>query len=709
MRFPLAPHPFARLLASDRSADVLRVALALGGAAVYCVAAGQLHILITLLLGAIACALAETDESWRGRLGSLAVTLVCFALAAVVVELIFGRPWLFAAVLPLATFALVMLGAASGRYASIATATLILAIYTMIGMEVDTGPRNLLDEPLLLLVGALWYGLLSLAWSVLAPQNAVRHALANVFEALAGQIEAKAALLEPVRDTDHEAIRVGLAQWNARVVAALNETRRALLDRLGRRRPRGDTEEQLRLYFMAQDLHERVHSSHYPYKELAEAFFHSDLLFRCCRLLKLQAAALRRRARALRERKRMPVNDQARTALADARAALAHRRQQVPAPPAHLLDAVEALLRNVIALQDRLGRRRAPQPYGQDQALLDPNPHSLGEAFARIRAQCTPRSLHFRHAVRLAVGMLAGYLALLVTHPQHGYWTLLTTLLVCLPGYGATRRRLVQRVAGTVIGLVAGWAMLQLMPDRLLQLPLLVVSGSAFFALRYRYYTAATAVVTLFVVLCFDQITSGYEVLGPRLVDTVVGAAIAALMLRFVLPDWRVRHLRERLADVLASDARYLAGIARQYRSGREDDVPYRDVRRDAHNAHAALSGAIRDMLEEPGHTRDYTDHALRTLGVAHDLLSYLSALGAHRQGGVFAGDDPLEERGAALAQHIEALAAALRAGRAAHFAPRAAPAAPTPEHDEAHRLIAAQYAQIESACARLAELGPAL
>jgi hypothetical protein len=73
-------------------------------------------------------ALAETDDSWQGRLNALAVTLVCFSVAALSVELLFPYPWIFAIALALASFCLTMLGALGERYGAIASATLILSV-----------------------------------------------------------------------------------------------------------------------------------------------------------------------------------------------------------------------------------------------------------------------------------------------------------------------------------------------------------------------------------------------------------------------------------------------------------------------------------------------------------------------------------------------------------------------------------------------------
>src|ERR1700754_888151 len=186
-----------QLAQTDRFADVVRVFLALTGIVAWCTLIGPGDTIVPALLGAIACALAETDDAWRGRLRGLAVTLLCFAAAATIVRASIGIPPLFAIVLPLGTFLLVMLGAASGRYATIATATLILSVYTMIASDASAAGTIDWRDTAAILVGAAWYGLLSLLWSALAPQRAVRHALALLYESLATLMEAKAALFEP--------------------------------------------------------------------------------------------------------------------------------------------------------------------------------------------------------------------------------------------------------------------------------------------------------------------------------------------------------------------------------------------------------------------------------------------------------------------------------------------------------------------------------
>ncbi|QWT20801.1 TIGR01666 family membrane protein [Bacillus sp. NP157] len=651
--------PLRHLAESDRFADVLRVCLALAGVTAWCTWHGPADAIVPALLGAIACALAETDDALPGRLRGLVVTLACFALAATAVKAAIGTPVAFAMLLPVGTFLLVMLGAASGRYATIATATLILAVYTMIAS--DAGGSHGAADTIALLSGAAWYGALSLAWSALAPQRAVRHALARLFESLATLIEAKAAQFEPVRGLDHDALALDFSRRNQRTVQALTEARVALFDRIGRRQPRGRLASRLAMFFVAQDIHERITSSHYPYDELANALYHSDVMFRFGRLLRLQALACRERADAIRRIAPLTSIALPRAALDDLRDALAHR-QRGPGDDPALDDALAALLTNMEGLQALIEDEGSLRGDG-DIALQGGEPSSVADAMRRVRLRLNRRSMHFRHAMRLSIGMLGGYLIMLALHPLHGYWILLTTLFVCQPGYGATRRRFVQRIVGTTAGLLLGWALLRALPGGDWRLPVLVATGAAFFAFRLRRYALATGAITLFVLLCFDRVGAGYDAIGPRLLDTLLGAFVAAVAIRFVLPDWRVRRLDDLVADALLAYGRYLERIAGQYATGKADDLPYRIARRDAHAAQALVAGNVAELLGEPGHPPGHGEHALRLLTLLQAGLSHLSTLGAHRQALATEEAQAVDATAHRVAFGFNALAEHLRAG----------------------------------------------
>ena len=624
-----------RLWALDKFSYSVRVFIALTGSMALCWYQDEMTLLIPLFLGIIASALAETDDSWQGRLNALAVTLVCFSVAALSVELLFPYPWIFAIALALASFCLTMLGALGERYGAIASATLILSVYTMIGVDQRGGAvSDFWHEPLLLVAGAAWYGVLSVLWQALFSNQPVQQSLARLFRELGHYLKLKSSLFEPIRQLDVEARRLELAQQNGRVVAALNAAKEIILHRVGNGRPGSKVSRYLKLYFLAQDIHERASSSHYPYNALAEAFFHSDVLFRCQRLLRQQGKACQALGESIQLRQPFIYDDSFAEALGDLNASLEHLRIQSNPAWRGLLRSLRALAANLSTLDRLLGDASNPDSLADatDSNLLDRAPRNLKEMWTRLRTQLTPTSLLFRHALRLALALTIGYGTLHAIHASQGYWIILTTLFVCQPNYGATRRKLGQRIIGTAIGLTVAWALFDLFPSPLVQSLFAIAAGLVFFINRTTRYTLATAAITLMVLFCFNQVGDGYGLFLPRLFDTLIGSLIAGLAVFLFLPDWQGRRLNKVLANTLTCNSIYLRQIMQQYAAGKSDDLAYRLARRNAHNADAALSTTLANMLMEPGHFRKEADVGFRFLVLSHTLLSYLSGLGAHRE-----------------------------------------------------------------------------
>lgn len=580
-------------------------------------------------------------------------------------ELLFPYPIIFGCALALASFALTMLGALGERYGAIASATLILSVYTMIGVDQRGGEvTDFWHEPLLLVAGAAWYGLLSVLWQALFSNQPVQQSLARLFRELGRYLKLKATLFEPIRQLDVEARRLELAQQNGRVVAALNAAKEIILHRVGNGRPGSKVSRYLKLYFLAQDIHERASSSHYPYNALTEAFFHSDVLFRCQRLLRQQGVACQQLSESIQLRQPFTYDTSFTQALEDLHASLEHLRIQSNPAWRGLLRSLRALAANLATLDRLLSDASNPDNLADasDSSLLDRSPRNFKDVWSRLRQQLTPTSLLFRHALRLPLALSIGYGMVHLIHPTQGYWIILTTLFVCQPNYGATRRKLVQRIIGTAIGLTVGWALFDLFPSPVIQSLFAVAAGVVFFVNRTTRYTLATAAITLMVLFCFNQIGDGYGLFLPRLFDTLVGSLIAILAVFLFLPDWQGRRLNKVLANTLSCNSTYLRQIMQQYAQGKSDDLAYRLARRNAHNADAALSTTLANMLMEPGHFRKEADVGFRFLVLSHTLLSYLSGLGAHRDNALDAEvrEQLIDSAGARLANSLDEIAEGL-------------------------------------------------
>lgn len=629
--------------------------------------------LIPLVLGVNASALAETDDSWRGRLRALLITLLCFAAMALAVQFTLHSKPALMAVLALAAVGLALLGALSESYRAIGSATLILGLYTALAAHGDGAAAPGLPHALLLLSGAAWYGLLSVCWAAWFPNLQVVQNLALLYDALGEYLRLKSRLFEPVRGVDIERRRVGLALQNGRVVQALNQTKESLLSR--RPRHAGPTLETagprwlrqaLQQYLVAQDLHERASSSHENYELLAQSFFHSDVLYRCQRVLAGVGQDCSRLAEALRLQGPVETVSDSQAALEDLQGSIAllealpelgwAQREQGAGAPVRLR-SLRALARNLDGMQKVIRSALWPEQYPLPQAdtsLLDRGPRNLAEAWARIRRQFSASSVLLRHGLRLAVALMVAFVWMTLSGDEHGFWILLTIVFVCRPHYGDTLRRLGQRVGGTVLGLMVGWALLKLFPGVLLQSVFTVAAGVVFVAARQTRYTLASGAITILVLLAFNQVGNGFDLILPRLLDTLIGALIAGLTVWLVLPSWQSRQLPRLAAQLLRSQADYLREIARQYQSGKREHLDYRLARRNAHNADAALSGALREVFDEPAYLRRHGAAGMRFMVQAHTLLNYLSALGAHRL------EDQAQDFAPDVAQAVELLLNAL-------------------------------------------------
>lgn len=586
-------------------------------------------LIIPLILGIIAAALAESDDSFTGRLKSQSLTLICFAIASLSIEFLFNTPWLFALGLFSSTFGFIMLGAIGPRYASIAFGSLLIAIYAMLGAHESI---NVWFQPLMLLTGAAWYYLVSMIWHAFWPMQPVQQSLANVFLQLANYFDSKSQLFHPVNRLEPQPHRIAEAKLNAATVTALNSCKATFLSRSKRGHVDGASDRFLNIYFLAQDIHERISSTHYRYQELAHHFERSDVLFRFKHLMEKQAQSCRDIAQAIILGKEYQHNDESVLALDELQNSLGYLQEQNNPKWRLLLGQLGYLFNNLTTVEKQLSNVNNPDANKLEEDVLDDTEaHTIKAMWARIKSNFTKDSMLFRHAVRMSIALTLGYGIIQLFDIERGYWILLTTLFVCQPNYSATRQKLVARVVGTFAGLLVGVPLLTFFPSQESQLVFIVISGVAFFAFRLANYGYATGFITVLVLFCFNQLGEGYAVVLPRLADTLIGCALAVAAVALILPDWQSKRLHKVMADAIGANKNYLAQIIGQYRIGKKDSLSYRISRREAHNQDANLTNAISIMLAEPGRYQSAIDESYRFLTLNHALLSYVSALGAHR------------------------------------------------------------------------------
>ncbi|MEV5337194.1 FUSC family protein [Streptomyces sp. NPDC052676] len=249
---------------------------------------------------------------------------------------------------------------------------------------------------------------------------------------------------------------------------------------------------------------------------------------------------------------------------------------EVPQAVRHLAEAVDTGYTGPIGL-------RLPLPLTEtgravDQALrhaadvvtapdVDPTGilDRLGHPGAlRTRAALAARNVllsaaSWRYGLRLALCIgLAQVLVSTVAVPR-SYWVALTITFVLKPDFGSVFSRALLRALGTVAGLVVAAAVLSQVPRGWWDVAVLLLLAPLIPALTPRGYGHQTAAITPVILLLSDILNrQGTALLLPRLVDSLIGCAIALVAGYLLWPEsWHTR-VGDRLADAVADTARYV-------------------------------------------------------------------------------------------------------------------------------------------------------
>ncbi|MGE8557032.1 MAG: YccS family putative transporter [Acinetobacter sp.] len=613
----------------------LRMIIAFAGTAFVPYFMGHQLATIPLTLGVVAAGLSDIDDRFSVRIMNLIYTYIGFFITAVSIYFLFPYPVLFALGLIVSCIGLILLGSLGRRYATISYGCLVISVYSMLGVELFD---NWYSQALLLVAGAAWYGLISTISFLLFPVRQVQDKLSQCYSSLGDFLFAKSNLFDVDMTPDsYQQSMIELSLENGKLVGIFNEMKTALLTRLKGDRGQKDTRRSLQYYFVAQDIHERADSAHIDYQKLVKIFEHSDILFRFQRILSIQAKACKDLSHSILHRETYQHNKRFKHAFANLKLSLEKLRSEQQYDQVWV-NALFSLYQNLKSIDAQLRNVETERHIKFDKSkhienqLKDDDLKGWDDIVIRIKQHLTPESVLFRHAIRVSMVLLIGYIFVQVTNIEYGYWILLTALFVSQPNFNATKRRLRLRIVGTLVGIILGYAILYFIPSIEGQLLLLILSGVLFFELRSKQYAQATAFITILALINFNLDGMGFAAALPRMIDTLIGCALAWFGVSFIFPDWKFRRLPRTIQRSLTAQCEYLAEVIQQYKNGRNNGLKYRVVRRAANNNDADVASLISTLATEPDFDPVQKSLAFEFLCLNHTLLSYIAALGAHRE-----------------------------------------------------------------------------
>ncbi|WP_420034457.1 FUSC family protein [Streptomyces sp. cg28] len=233
----------------------------------------------------------------------------------------------------------------------------------------------------------------------------------------------------------------------------------------------------------------------------------------------------------------------------------------LPAPDGPASRAVDHALRHAAEVASRRGD---PDFTYVTDAGTDSDDRLGRPAALRVRARRATRNVllsatSWRYGLRLALCIgLAQALVSIVPVPR-SYWVALTITFVMKPDFGSVFSRAVLRALGTAAGLLLAAAVLAQVPLGWWDVPVMMLLAPLIPALTPRGYGFQTAAITPVILLLSDILNhQGTALLWPRLLDSLMGCAIALVAGYLLWPEsWHTR-IGDRLADAVADAADYV-------------------------------------------------------------------------------------------------------------------------------------------------------
>lgn len=595
---------------------------------------GDLQIGITISLGAMAVGLSDTPGPLNHRRnGMLLCTLVVF-ISALITNMVSSFPVLLALTVIALSFLFSMFAVYGARASSVGTLGILVMILNM-----DTAGNTVWESVAhitYILVGCVWYMVLSLSLHQVRPYRQAQQELAESIQNVADYIRIKAKFYDTESDSDknyHDLIeqQIVVSEHQENVRDQLFRSKKIIKDttKIGRLL--------ILIFTDIVDLFEQSMATHYDYDAIRKQFGPTGVLKQYRVTIQRIGNELEHLAYQINANKRpKPLyhfkNDLERIRIAIDDVEKTHRINTLP------LKKILINIRNLIQRIDNI--------YGYFD-LAAKNAFRVAETdhsrfvehkeidFKQFRENLTLKSTQFRHAVRMAVVMAAGYVfAVAFNLGNHSYWILLTIMVILKPGFGLTKQRNLQRLIGTVVGGIGGALILMVVKDETSLFILFLLFMVATYSLIRINYIVSVMFMTPYVLILFSFLDMNtLSILRERIIDTLIGSGLAFLSNYVILPNWESTQVYGTMRKLLIANYQYIAQALKIIAGKPPSITDYKLARKDVYVATANMASAFQRMITEPKSKQKDAKEVNKFVVFNHILSSYSVTLLNNVQG----------------------------------------------------------------------------
>lgn len=618
-----------------------------------------LTIAVPFLWGALFVSLTDTPGPIHHRRNGMIAGILLNTSVVLLTTLTKEYPYLLVIQIIVLGFFLTMAGVYGARAGAVGTLALVVMLLNLLSINDE---YNNVKGSLMIGAGGAWYAVFSLILYRIRPYRPVEQALGEHLITIADYIRARAGFYREGADLSQCFHRVMSAQSKVRTMQhqtqeLLFKTRRFVGDASPRSR------NLMMIYLDSLDLFEQSMYAYQDYEQLHENLQSTGLLNRYYGIILELAAGLEYIGITVQMGNPVKRDFDLTMRISDLEKITDEKlKKTTEAGSGRHLDALNKILKNVQEISNRINRIILYTRMEADIRTTFDMAQKINRlaatqpiTFKVLADNLTFKSDIFRHAVRLTTAMTMGYVVSIIFSLTHSYWVLLTIVTILRPAYVLTKKRNIQRVAGTLVGVIAVSLILWLISNTTALIVILVLSMLVGYSLLRVHYFSFVVFLTIFVVISL-YFLNPYEfqsLIRERLIDTMIGSVIAFFASRFIFPVWGHHEIRKSMQQMLEANRQYFFQAWTAVRTKQTETQAYALARQDAIVSLTNLSDNFQRILSEPQQTGEATP--IHQFVIAnHMLTGYIAAL-SDEELTHDVGDTPeLEEMAKAITSELQ-------------------------------------------------------
>jgi len=641
---------FRNLIRSEYFSDALRTTLSiiLPFAALYYLS--DPHVAITVGVGALLVSLTDSPGTLGDKIIMSVSTLIIFFVISMVTALLI-KHIILSGILIFALCILFALFTVFGkRWSLLGTMALILMTFVQ-GLK----PEDPLLFSFNIVAGGVCYYVISLVQARLWPLSSVKHALGECIISTAEFLDAKAAFYDKGSNLQDNYLHI--IKLHNKVSEKQEQVRDLLLrNKFLMQNDHAQGQRHLLAITQVIDLYELISAIQYDYESLQQSLAETGLLDAITKVIGHLANDLKAMGIALCGKLRLKSID---TSLEE----IQRVKQGI-----RVLTADQNSTRILLKLQRNiddiyLGIRQINATLTLKSDEIDfPKDLPAYQLFAStekvtfngIKTHLNFKSPILRFALRLSSACIVSYSLMLLPVGFYSYWILLTVIVVIKPSFGLTKKRNIQRLKGTLGGVLIGALVLLVSSNLTIQLILAGLFLLGYFAYLRLNYMISIMSLTPMVIICLNIYTGNSSIVLERMLDTIIGCSIA-FAASYLFPSWEIKRHAMYIGDVIRANLNYLKKLQDQVIGIPSDITSFKLARKEVYTRLALLSSGIQNMLLEPKRAQGQIQHLYEFEILSHQLSSTIASFFP------YSIDDPGEIK-SMIAQAVQLLIRSLTA-----------------------------------------------